>query len=229
MRNLILMLLVFQMALTLTAQDQVITLEAFYELEAATGVDITLYKGEPKAEVTMIKGDIDDLVITSKNGVAKIQFKSQNWGWNGGSRQAKVKLYTNELQSVEASAGAKIYSDEVYRAKRFSSEVSSGASLSLEVEAEDMTIEVSSGGSIAMEGSVGELEIEVSSGGSFSGKKLAAGKVNAEASSGGSAKVWAKDSIVAEATSGGSVKYKGEPTHVDIDVSKYSGGSIKKI
>jgi len=229
MRNLILMLSVFMIAMTLSAQDQIITLDAFSELEASTSVDVTLYKGAPRAEVTMVKGDIADLVITSKNGTAKVQFKSQNWGWSGGSRKAKIKLYTNELESVEASAGAKIYSDEVYTAKRFSSEVSSGASLSLEVEAEDINIEVSSGGSIAMEGSVGELDIEVSSGGSFSGRKLAASKVIAEASSGGSAKVWAKDSLVAEATSGGSIKYKGAPDHVDVDVSKYSGGSIKKI
>lgn len=229
MRNLILLILVSTSAMNLFAQNDSQTLEAFWELDAATGVDITIYKGEPRAEVTMIKGDRDDLIIRSKGGVAEIRFKSQNWGWNGGSRKAKIKLYTDDLSAVEVSAGADVYSDEVFRSKKFQGEVSSGGSLSLEVEANSVDVEVSSGGSCAMEGDTDELRVEVSSGGSFSGRKLAADKVIADASSGGSAKVWVKEELEAEASSGGSVKYKGEPKYVELDASKYSGGSIKKI
>lgn len=53
--------------------------------------------------------------------------------------------------------------------------------------------------------------------------------VNIDASSGASITCVANKSIEAEASSGGSIKYIGEPTKQNIDVGKYSGGSVTQM
>ena len=71
--------------------------------------------------------------------------------------------------------------------------------------------------------------MQASSGGNYNGRNFESKKVIVNASSGGSATVWATDSLKANASSGGSVKFKGDPKQRDIDVGKYSGGSIRQM
>jgi len=229
MKNIITFLCFLMSSTFLAAQSEVMELTDFDVLDASTGVKVTLYQGEPRAEIKMIKGEREDLVIENKNGKLKIRFKSKKWGMSSNNRKAEIKLYTNELRGVEVSAGARVIGHDAYENDKFNVEVSSGGSLDMEITSDKLSVEVSSGGSAKLEGKTDMLKAEVSSGGSLSGAKMQADEVTAESSSGGSAKVWALSSLKAEASSGGSIKYKGNPKHKDLESSKYSGGSIRQL
>jgi len=206
-------------------------LSAFSGVDAATGVYVTLIKGDsPMAEVEMIKGDSENLIIENRGSVLHIKFKSKNGlNWGGNNHKANVTIYYQELDMLEASSGAKIYGDEYINANDFEIDASSGSSIKVMVNATDMDIDVSSGASVKLDGSANSLEIDVSSGASYKGETFETKAVDASASSGASARVWVTDSLKASASSGGSVKYKGEPEKTNLDSSKYSGGSIKKM
>lgn len=227
MKNLTTLLLLLP-SIFLFAQSETMTLKAFDQLEVSGSVEVNILKGTPKVDIIMIEGDRENLIVKSYDSGLLIKTKS-NWGWGSSKTRAKVLVYTDNLRSVEASAGSDVESSETYTANKFDVEVSSGADLDLIIDAKSTDVEVSSGGSLDLDGLSTKMSVEVSSGGSFNGKKLECDHVTAEASSGGSAKVWAKNSIDAEASSGGSVKYKGNPSNKTIDSGKMSGGSVREI
>ena len=214
----------------LLAQVENIELKSFDRIDIATGVEVEILQGPPRAEVRMIKGDFSDLVVKVRDSELTLKFKSQNWGWNNGNRKAKIKVYTDRgLKSLEASAGATVYSDLDFEVDVFKVSVSSGASAELGIEAEKVKAKASSGATLHIEGSTTRLVVDASSGATLNAKKLNAESVDADASSGASITVWASEDISANSSSGASVKYKGNPPSKDLSASKYSGGSIRKL
>ncbi|NNE25603.1 MAG: DUF2807 domain-containing protein [Saprospiraceae bacterium] len=222
-------LFIFLLALTSSAQDDVRRLSSFSELSVSGGITVDLYEGQPKAEIEMIKGDLDKLVTEVKGDKLKIYFDNGKWGWSNGNNKAKIKLYFRSLDGISASAGCKIEGHSLITADRFDADASSGARMEVNVEASSIDSDVSSGASTYISGEAKRLSVDVSSGGSFVGSDLKANDVDADVSSGGSVKVWATKSLTADASSGGSIKYKGNPDKTNIDAGKYSGGSVRKM
>ena len=229
MKNLSLISICLFLVATGLAQTKSISLSDYSSLDAATGVSIILHEGTPKADIEVTKGDIEDLVVEVKGSTLVIKFKNKVMSWNNGGNKARIDLYGKNLRRIEASAGANVESDYTLTAKKFTADASSGASISVDVECTTLDAEISSGASIVIEGTTDDLEVDASSGASYNGIRMIAKDASAEASSGASIKLWAKESIEANASSGGSIKYKGDPTNKDISKDKWSGGSIKRM
>jgi len=229
MKNLIYLFSLMVIATVGTAQDKKQSLDNFDHLSVSGGISVNIYEGKPRIEVTMTKGEIEEFMIIQKGDRLKLKFKDKvNFNWSN-NRNAKVDLYVPTLSSVDASAGSYIESDFTFETKEFFANVSSGASLSIGVDAKSLDADVSSGASMEVDGEVSNLNVDVSSGASYRGGRLKAADVDADVSSGGSIKVWAIDRLEADASSGGSIRYKGNPADTDIDAGKWSGGSISKI
>lgn len=218
-------------SLSVYAQDKTFDLSSFTSIDASSGIEITLYKGEPRADVIMKKGDIDDLVIKQSGQNLVLNFKQKiSFFGNSGNRQAVVSLYYDtDISDVQVSAGASVECDETMKVNAMDCDASSGGTIELIVEANTTDIDVSSGASVEIEGRTDQLDVDVSSGASFNGKNFKAEKVDADSSSGASAKVWVTNEIDASSSSGGSIRYKGDPTKKDLDSGKWSGGSISKM
>lgn len=226
--------LFFFSALVTSAFSQETTrdLSKFTFLKVSGGISVELYDGEPEANIKVIKGELKDLITEVNGKELYIKFKSKSgFGWNNnGNRKAKIKLSgAQNLESIDVSAGAYVHSNITLSPEKGDFDASSGASLDVEIESASITGSASSGGSVTLSGTVNKLRCDASSGGSFNAKNLESRKVKADASSGGSAKVWATDYLDAGASSGGNVRYKGNPSDKDINVGKYSGGSVSKM
>jgi len=209
-----------------------IKLDNFSSLNVSGGIKVELIHGSTHgAEVDIIKGDFDDLKIKVEGDELDISWKSKGWGWGGnnGNRKANIKLTYTELDGIDVSAGASVFGEESISGENMEIDASSGASVKVAINVKDTEVDVSSGATSSISGKTNHLEVDVSSGASFKGSELEAQDVEVSVSSGASAKVWANKSLEAEASSGGSVKYKGDPSELDLDPGKYSGGSIKKM
>lgn len=105
-------------------------------------------------------------------------------------------------------------------------DVSSGASADATgVEANRFNLEASSGASVDVSGVCGDINVDVSSGASADASALECETGTAGASSGASARLFTSQSINADASSGGSIRVYGNPGNTNIDRS--SGGSVK--
>lgn len=217
-------------SIAISAQTETRELDSFSGVSVSAGISIEYKSGEPKADITLKNVESDELIMKNKGETLVVKFKDSNFWNNKKNRKVKIVLYGDTpLNNVSVSSGASFRSNYLFETNECDIDVSSGGSLSLMVEAQEIDVNVSSGGSASLEGKADYLEVDVSSGGSFRGTELEAVKVDADASSGGGAKVWVTDHLSAGTSSGGGVKYKGDPKTTNINSSKWSGGSVKKI
>jgi len=214
----------------LGAQKEVRSLDSFSKIKVSGGIELHIYDGNNEADIEIIKGELDKLMTEVKGQTLHIKFEKKSWSWNNGSAQARIKLYTSEaITEIEASAGADVSTAITLDVPQLYASASSGASADLKVKAGRVNGSASSGGSLKLEGKAGDVKFSASSGGSLSAAKLEAKTGEAKASSGASVKLWVTDHIAASAGSGGSVRYKGEPETSNINVGKYSGGSVSRM
>jgi len=197
----------------------------FSEIKASASVSIKLVKADkPGLEYKMIKGSADRLITKVEGDKLIVKIKS-SMGWN--NAQAKVIVYYTQLNGVYASAGASIKSDDILVSDDMDLEASSGASISLEIDADRVRGEASSGASLSLSGKAKKVNLDASSGSSIKGIRLVCDDAKADVSSGATIEIHANKSINAEASSGGSIRYSGDADDSKID--RGWSGQIKRI
>ena len=220
-----LVLLTFAQALN-AQKSEWRSLEAFKDLSASAGIQVTLINSdETKAFIETSAKSLDQLKTEVHGDVLKISWKSGK----GNNRTAKVDLYFKEIEKIKVSSGASVKSDECITSDEINISASSGASIDLDIYTDSSSLSVSSGAHIVLEGITNKFSCSSSSGAYFKGLDLISEEVTISASSGASTSIFVSQKLVASASSGGSVKYDGDPEEVDLNVGKYSGGSVRKI
>lgn len=212
------------------AQSETRNLSEFSDMSVSAGIEVILHESNKNyADVTLKNADSDDLIIDVKGDKCVIKWESGWNGWKSNNRSATVELYYTNLDGISASSGSKVESDGTVRGEDFDVDVSSGAHVSIDLECNDLDVDVSSGAFVRLEGSARNQRVDVSSGASYKGSDMVTQSTNASASSGASAKVHATEKFEGDSSSGGSIKYAGDPKETDINSSKWSGGSIRKM
>ncbi len=207
--------------------QQTRSLSSFDEVNVATGIKGILVNSNESKVVLELENCSPEEVITEVRGTKlMVKFTDHKGGWSKHhNRKATVTIHYQELSSIAVSSGGSINSTSSVVSNQLEIDASSGGRLDLEVEARELDIDVSSGGNMHLSGHADDLTVDVSSGGMLNGYELKSKNVNADASSGGMAKITVSASIDADASSGGSIQYKGNPSKQRINSS--ISGSIK--
>jgi len=205
---------------------QKLDLKEFNEVNVAAGLQVELIASDKNyADVEMIKGDRDDIIITVKNGTLRLKAESSFFG-----KTAKARIdvyYNNEINGIDVSSGSTLKSADILKTERLDLDASSGASCKVNIDVDELDISVSSGARVTLRGDANAQEIDVSSGANYAAKELISKYADVSASSGANAEVYCSKRIKAEASSGGSINYYGNPKEQDFETGKWSGGSIK--
>ncbi len=198
----------------------------FHGISVGSGIDLYLTQGN--SEKVVIEADpdiIDDIITEVKDGVLHIYMKKKlNWSWNE-NRTAHVTF--DNLTRLDVSSGADVESENSFKLDELKISVRSGADLEIEdITAETIWLDTSSGSDAEITGRVINFEASSSSGSDLSCGDLVAEHCQVKTSSGADAVVHATKSIKANASSGGDIRYKGNPTHKEINES--SGGDVRR-
>ncbi|MDG2450196.1 MAG: DUF2807 domain-containing protein [Saprospiraceae bacterium] len=210
-----------------TLETEVRNLEEFSKLSVATGINLVLVPGDKNsAEIEATNIDLDD-VLTKIDG-NKLIVKVKGWNINF-NKKRKVKIdvtltYT-DLKQVSASSGASLNSSHTLTNEHLDLHASSGASMELDIEGNQVEASASTGAFIKLTGECNALEAIVNTGAGIKSSGLEAATVEAKASTGSEIQVWATESLFAKANTGGEVRYKGDP---DVRKKKGTGGSVRK-
>ena len=209
------------------AETKTLDVDNFHAVDVSSGIRAVVSGGKPLSVVADASDpdDLTDLRYEVRDGVLHVWY---DWTigdlFDWADRDITITIGTEQLDDLEASAGASIEAD-VQMGETIDIEASSGASIrTMAIEGMFYTIEASSGAHIDTSGFCTTAEVEVSSGASVSAKGLDCGKVTLEASSGASVEITAKESISAEVSSGGHATVHGKPSVEHLETS--SGGSV---
>ncbi|MDO9595596.1 MAG: head GIN domain-containing protein [Lutibacter sp.] len=193
----------------------------FEIINVQQGINLYITQGKPTNISVEADENIIELLITEvKNNELNIYFEKN-------VNQAKARnvyLTTESISKIKASSGASVKSENTIQAETLELDSSSGSSMKIRANANDIKSESSSGSSITIIGKSNSLTANSSSGSSINAKELKTVNAIAKASSGANIDVNVTGKLTASASSGGDIDYEGSPESIDKKAT--SGGSI---
>ncbi|NML70721.1 DUF2807 domain-containing protein [Chryseobacterium sp. RP-3-3] len=216
----------------------------FDEIEVSQAIDAEVIKSETeKVVISAPENIINEILVDNDGGKLHIHYKKGIRVMN--SHNVKAKIYTKDFSKLTANSAASITIKDKFTQEKVSIDISSAASVTGDLEANDfdisagssssysgkvwavdLDIEASSAASLDISGKSKNADITSSSGSSISAKDLIADNVKADASSGASLQVSAVASVDAEASSGGSVDISKKGELKNVTKQESSGGSV---
>ncbi len=200
----------------------------FDGIKVSTGIDLFITMGETE-QVKVVAADeiIDNLVTEVKEGTLRIYMKRTEWfNWGGFNKTRKVYVTAKELNSIDASSGSDVKSENTLKGESIEIEASSGSDVELDLVYKTVSVKTSSGSDAKLTGKTKNLEASASSGSDIMARDLESQNCNVHASSGSDATVNVTESLVAKASSGADIRYYGNPGMRDTDES--SGGDVSR-
>ncbi|MEO0059261.1 MAG: hypothetical protein RLZZ312_908 [Bacteroidota bacterium] len=205
---------------TVTTQNRIAN-EAFSKIKVQQGIIVELSQNDSQSIAVTADDNIQDLIETKiENGTLTISAKES---YNS-TTSPRVAVSTKIIAALTASSGSEIKSFGQLSSTKLDVKSSSGSTIKIDVEADDLSLDSSSGSTINAAGKALKLETSASSGSSINAKKLLANDVFAQASSGSSTNISPIVSLEGKASSGSSVNYHQAPKIIKIEES--SGGSV---
>ena len=205
---------------SIVSEDRTIN-SNFDEIKVQQG--ITLYLTQDNTAELSVEADenIIDLLITEvKNNELKVYFEKNVYR----AKARNVYLTTSDISKIKTSSGASVKSENTLQVNTLKLDASSGSSIKIYTNADEIKSSTSSGASIDIYGTSETLSADASSGSSIDADKLETIDAYATASSGASIDVNVSGKFTANASSGGDIDFEGSPTSVDKNTS--SGGSV---
>lgn len=197
--------------------------DTFSSVKVSAGID--LYVSEENTNSITIEADenLHENIITEvENGVLKVYPKK----YIHRAKAKKVYVTAAVFNSISATSGSSVYSENTLNSKEISFSATSGADIKVRVNSESIETRTTSGSDIKISGITKNHASSATSGSSIDAFNLKSANVIANATSGANINVYASQKIEGNATSGADIDFKGNPKNVSRRTS--SGGSVSK-
>jgi len=193
----------------------------FEMIKVQQGINLFLTQGNSTKLNVEADENIMDLLLTEvKNNELKIYFEKNVYR----AKARNVYLTTNDISRIKTSSGASVKSENTLQVSVLELDSSSGSSIKIYVNADEITSSSSSGSDIDIYGKTKKFSAKASSGSSIDADELKTVDAYAKASSGANIDVNVTGNLTAKASSGGDIDYEGGPSNINKDTS--SGGSV---
>lgn len=206
-----------------SAQDVSKNLGDFTIVRAFDQIDVLMVKASENKIVIKGQGK-DDVEVVNKNNELKIRMKTTKF--LKGDDVSVTLYYKGNIDQVEASEGARVASQDVFKATAFVLNAKEGAEIKLNIEVKKLNSKASSGGILNITGTAKTQDVVITSGGIFKGKELVTEQTTVSINAGGEADVNASELVDAKTRMGGDIRIYGNPQQ--INENTFAGGSIKK-
>jgi len=204
--------------------EEVRDVEEFDGIKASRGINVYITQGNEIKVVVRADDNLLDAIETEVNGDVLIV---RSTAMIRNAESFKVFVTVPELELIQASSGSNVFSETTIRSNNLELSSSSGANLTLDLDAEDVPASASSGANIMLDGLAGDFEAKVSSGANIKASDMKSKNAELKASSGGNIWISVQKQLEAHASSGGNIHYSGELSEMNINTS--SGGNVVKM
>ncbi len=203
--------------------EEVRQLSDFDQIKVSRGMNVYITQGSPEKVVVVADNNLHEIITTEvSNGVLKVS-ANENIRW---AKEKKVLITLENLTGVETTSGSNAWSRGQIMSEDLNLKASSGANLTMELNARNLKADCSSGANIKLSGIAKDAEMEASSGANLKAPELKTENCKMRAASGGNLSATVDGRLEAHASSGGNIVYYGEPKSTDVNSS--SGGNIHR-
>lgn len=209
---LLLLIASFNPSLSKAQETRNVSIANFSEVSVSAGIELVITQGASESAKIVAKEGVIDEVVIEKNG------NSVHVGWKEHmnltnnpfkNRSAKVYISYKNLNSIGASSGSSLTTENVLKTNKLSVRVSSGASINAKVSCTDIELRTSSGASASLSGTASNMDSQSSSGSTINAVNLVTDYAKVKTSSGADVKVNVNKGLETATSSGGNIRYKG--------------------
>jgi hypothetical protein len=137
----------------------------------------------------------------------------------------KVTVYFKSLKDVDASEGAVVSNSTAIKSDKISITAKEGAQIELNLEVTSADVKSVTGANITLAGNATRMKASLGTGGILDAQSLKTADTDISINAGGSARVFASESVDAQVRGGGEVKVYGHP---NINKKIALGGSVEE-
>lgn len=224
MQNFLMVGLFLLLTLPGSAQEsEVRQVSSFTGVHVREGIDVYLKKGNSQEIRVEASGTSVSNVVTEVTGSSlRIHMKE------GGYRNRTIRVYVNydNLDRITSNTGSSVFVEGTVTSSEIELTASSAGSIEISIDADKVAVDVSGAGEVTLGGKAKEISVDASTAGDVDAYGLEVEVVNAQASTGGSAKVNVTRELSAQASTGGDIRYHGNP--MKVNTHSATGGSVKK-
>ncbi|WP_291962206.1 head GIN domain-containing protein, partial [Maribacter sp.] len=199
---------------TLAQHRATIPLEKYTELSVYDRISVTLVKGEEN-KIEISAADKKELSITENDG--RLRLKMCSGESNLSTILSLTLFYTDALSVLDANKNSRIISTGLVIGTDLKIEAQDASTITLNIAYNNVSAKSTSGSEIKLSGTSNDQEIMINTGGKLLNKGLKTKNSTVIVLSGGSAEVYASESVIAKVKAGGAITVYGNPKTVDKD------------
>ena len=171
-----------------------------------------------------IKGDrANEVELVNKNGNLKVRMKLKKL-LDG--EEVTAKVYYKSLESIDASEGSYVISDDVFKQASIKVNTKEGSEIRLNLDVEKAELRAVTGGILQIKGSATNQDASVGTGGTLRANELETSQTTVTITTGGEADVRATELVDAKVRAGGTITIFGSPKQINKKVTL--GGNINE-
>jgi len=204
-----------------------VSVSNFSGVSVGAGIELHISQGNSESAKIVAESDVMDQVKIEKSGNdLKIGWKD-SWSMNKMFKNKSAKVYVTykKLNSISASSGSSLRTDNTLKTDHLSASVSSGANMDANVVCNELQLSTSSGADASLTGTATNMEVSSSSGSNVNAVNLTTQYAKASTSSGADIKINVSKALEAHTSSGGNITYKGAADVKDTSSRRNSGVS----
>lgn len=215
-------------SLNLHAQEtKNVAVSNFTEVAVTAGIELHITQGTSESARIVADDDvINDVVLEKSGNNLRIGWK-ENWGikkmWK--NRNARVYITYKKLNSISASSGSSLRTENTLKTDHLDASVSSGASMDAKISCNELQLSTNSGASVSIAGTATNMEIKSSSGSSVNAVNLVTQYARANTNSGADIKINVAKGLETNTSSGSGIRYKGNASLKNTSNSRSSSVS----
>ena len=197
---------------------------AFDGVKVFGNIRVTLRQGDRQSVKVRARGvEISKVNTFVDNGILKIKMQEGIYK----QIDVRVDVVYQRLNEITATGSGDVFVASLIEQNELYVDVASGGYARMKIDVNSVEINLHSGGQLEISGQVKNQHTKVVSGAHLFAYGLESENVEIKANTGGTAEVFASESITGSASTGGSVRYKGRPGLENIkgnlggDISRY--------
>jgi hypothetical protein len=209
MKQIMILVLAFVTQVTLAQITK--NLGDFNEIKVYDKLNVKLISSsENKAIVT---GDREDEVeFVNNNGELKIRMPFPKLL---SGTDISIKLYYKKIESITASEGSYVSSEDVFKQTIMDLNSREGAEISLNLDVHKVNVKAVTGGKVKLSGKAVNQDVVIMSGGVLESRDLHSSQTTINVSAGGNAEIHASTLVDAKVKAGGFIYIYGNPKQIN--------------
>jgi Putative auto-transporter adhesin, head GIN domain len=202
--------------------------------ESRSMSEITAIELEMDADVYLIKGDTQNVVISAQQNILELIQTNVD----GGNLKIKTKesisvtepiqiwITVKHIEALELSGSGSISSNTPFTSQQITANISGSGKINVDLNCEKFNSDLTGSGTINLTGEIGKADIDLSGSGNIEASECEIDKCEITLNGSGDAILTIKSELNATINGSGSIRYSGNPHKVKSDIN--GSGTVTK-